>query len=192
MPIVVTKALSLVTTVTFADVFTLTEASGVSLPTLPDDAETSFPTFPDASGVSLSTLPGISGLAGFDDSVAPVPTGAVPLGPWPVLPEFTAVGYGGPRGPVPRGIDLDGNCTAVETVFSVEELESAVLAIGAGLGGTLYSRVWGGRMNVGGLEFDLVLEGAELRGIGTDEANVLGSGATEVTLLFSASFPGPY
>ena len=42
-----------------------------------------------------------------------------------------------------------------------------------------------------GGEIDPVPEGAELRGIGRDEANVLGSGATEVTLLFSESDPGP-
>lgn len=109
---VVTKAVSLVSTVTLADVFTLTEASGVSPAALLDDPGTSFPTFPDASGVSLS---GISGFAGFDDSVGFVSRGAVPLGPWLVFPEVTAVGYGGPRGPVPRGTEMDGNCTVLET-----------------------------------------------------------------------------
>lgn len=43
-----------------------------------------------------------------------------------------------------------------------------------------------------GREFDPVPKGAELRGIGRDEANVLGSGATEVTLLFGELYPGPY
>lgn len=180
---VVAKALSLVTTVTFADVSTLTEALGISLPILPDDSGTPFPNFPDASGVSCPALPGISGSTGFDDSVAPVPRGAVPLGPWLMLPDFTVVGYGGPRGPVPRGIEFDGNSTAVETVFRTEEVERTVIALGAVLSGTGTD----GRE----LGFDPVPEGAELRGIGSDEANVLGSGATEVTLLFSKSYPGP-
>lgn len=183
VPIVVRTGVSLFTTVIFADVSTLTEALGVSLPAWPDEPGTSLPNFPDASGVPFSTLPGVSGSAGFDDSMAPVPRGAVPLGPWPVLPEFTAVGYGGPRGPVPRGIELDGNCTAVEAVFCTDELDEAVIALGAVLRGT--------ETDGSGMESDPVPEGAELRGIGTDDANVLGSGATEVTLLFSKSYPGP-
>lgn len=107
MPIVVTKALSLVTTVTLADVTNLSEALEGSLPTLLDDPGTSLPTFPDTSGVSLLTLPGVSGLVGFGDSLGLVPRGAVPRGPWPVLPEFAAVGYGGPcetEIPNPEGI----------------------------------------------------------------------------------------
>ena len=150
VPTVVTKAVSLVNTVILADVFTLTEALGLSLAAWLDDPGTSFPTFPDASGVSLGallddpgtsfppfpdpsgfSLSGISGFAGFDDSVGLVPRGAVPPGPWLVFPEFTAVGYGGPRGPVPRGTEMDGNCTVLETELGMEEPESAVLAVEA-------------------------------------------------------------
>lgn len=208
VPTVVTTALSLVTTGTFADICeppfptlpeasgislpTLPEASGTLLPTLPDGSGTPFPTFPDASGVSLPTLPGASGVLlptlpgtsgaiGFDDSVAPLPRGAVPLGPWLMLPDCAPVGYGGPRGPVPRGTEFDGNSTAVETVLSREEVERRVMALGAVLRGT--------EPEGSGLAYDPVPEGAELRGIGTDEPDVLGRGATEVTLLFSKSFP---
>lgn len=185
VPIVVTTALSLVTTVTFADICEpplppLPEASGISLPTLPDDSGAPFPNFPDASGVSLPTLPGTSGAIGFDDSVAPLPRGAVPLEPWLILPDCAPVGYGGPRGPVPRGTEFDGNSTAVETVLS-REVERSVIALGAVLRGT--------EPEESELAYDPVPEGAELRGMGTDEANVLGRGATEVTLLFTKSFP---
>lgn len=79
--LIVVKALSLVRTVTFADVSNLRETLGVSLSTLPDDSGTSLPDFPVASGVSLSALLDISGPAGFDDGVAPPPSGAVPIGP---------------------------------------------------------------------------------------------------------------
>ena len=65
----------------------------------------------------------------------------------------------------------------------MEELESAVTALGAVLSGTETD----GR----GMEFNPVPEGIELIGMGRDEADVLGSGATEVTLLFSALYPGP-
>lgn len=65
----------------------------------------------------------------------------------------------------------------------MEELGSAVIALGAVLNGTETD----GR----GMEFNPVPEGAELRGIDRDEADVLGSGATEVTLLFSALYSGP-
>lgn len=58
-----------------------------------------------------------------------------------------------------------------------------MIALGAVLSGTETE----GR----GMEFNPVPEGTELRGIGRDEADVLESGATEVTLLFSALYPGP-
>lgn len=58
-----------------------------------------------------------------------------------------------------------------------------LIALGAVLSGTETDGM--------GMELDAIPEGAELRSIERDEADVLDSGATEVTLLFSEAYPAP-
>lgn len=93
------------------------------------------------------------------------------------------MGYRGPRDPVPRGTELDGNSTADETVLLTEEEDTTVIALEAA------SR--GAEPDGRGLGDGSVLQGVELSETGRDEANMVGKGATEVTLLFVRSYPGP-